>query len=166
MSQSSVTESFAYDSTLGYAFVVVPNPCTPAQRRSGLRQGDFPMSQKRTFKPARIAVVLTGLVLWCTHSASAQTVVFSDDFATSTGATYDTDGAIGSSTAWTLARLGADWGARINGGILDVTNDASATANLDGWAFAYTPMSAFSSPYNTTLASNTGIVTWEHSCPV
>ena len=90
-----------------------------------------------------------------------QTTVFIDAFTASTGATYTTTpGAIGSSTTWSFTRSGADWGARIDGGILDMTNDASATANVAGWGFASTPTASFTAPYNTTLSSNSGIVTW------
>ncbi|MDQ4123030.1 MAG: FG-GAP-like repeat-containing protein, partial [Acidobacteriota bacterium] len=94
-------------------------------------------------------------------SPSSVTTVFSDDFSTNTNAAYTTNGAIGAS-AWTVTRSGGDWGARRNTSPaqLELTNDASATANADGWALASTPSSSFSSPYNTTLSSNTGLVTW------
>lgn len=93
--------------------------------------------------------------------AFSQTTVFTDPFTTSTGATYTVAaGAIGTSTTWSLSRSGADWGARIDGGILDVTNDGSATANAAGWAFASTPTTSFSAPYNPQLNLNSGVVTW------
>lgn len=90
-----------------------------------------------------------------------QTTVFSDDFSTSTSTTYSTSGQIGSS-AFSVARSGADFGARRNTSPaqLELTNDASGTANVNGWAFAYATMSSFSSPFNATLSSNPGLVTW------
>jgi hypothetical protein len=89
-----------------------------------------------------------------------QVTIFSDDFGTSTGATYDTDGAIGTSSNWSMSRSGADWGARIDGNILDLTNDASVTANANGWIFGYRDIDGLSG-WNTTLSSNTGTITWE-----
>jgi len=51
---------------------------------------------------------------------NAQTV-FTDAFTTSTGTTYtNAAGAIGTSTNWSLTRSGADWGARIDGGMMPV----------------------------------------------
>jgi hypothetical protein len=44
--------------------------------------------------------------------------------------------------------------------MLELTNDASASTNVNGWVFVNTPTSGFSSPFNSTLSSNTGIVTW------
>lgn len=91
----------------------------------------------------------------------AQTTVFSDDFSTNQSTTWTTSGQIGSS-AFSLSSSGVDWGARrnISPAQLELTNDASGTANVAGWVFAYTATSGFASPYNATLASNTGLVTW------
>ena len=91
----------------------------------------------------------------------AQTTVFTDDFSTNTNATYTTTGAIGAS-GWSVTRSGADWGARRNTSPqqLELTNDVGATGNLNGWVFTSTTTSSFSSPYNTTLSSNTGLITW------
>ena len=93
-------------------------------------------------------------------SVWGQVTLFSDDFGTSTGSTYDTDGVIGTSTNWSLSRSGADWGARIHSNILDLTNDASGTANANGWIFGYRDINGLSG-WNTTLSSNTGTITWE-----
>lgn len=97
----------------------------------------------------------------CHFTSQSQTTVFSDDFSTNTSATYTTSGAIGAS-AWNVLVPNADWGARRNTTPqqLELTNDASAAANASGWAFASTNTSSFTSPYNTTLSSNTGAVTW------
>lgn len=103
-----------------------------------------------------IAVLfLFPLVSW------GQTTVFSDDFSTNNNATYTTSGAIGSSS-WSVTRAGADWGARINTSPaqLEQTNDVGTTANVNGWVFSSTATSSFSSPYNTTLNLNSGLVTW------
>lgn len=90
-----------------------------------------------------------------------QTTVFSDDFSTDQSATWTTSGQIGSS-AFYVNRSGADWGARRNTSPaqLELTNDVGETANAAGWAFANVATSGFSSPYNTTLSSNPGLVTW------
>ncbi len=90
-----------------------------------------------------------------------QTTVFSDDFSTDQSATWSTTGQIGSS-AFSVSRSGADWGARRNTSPaqLELTNDASGTSNAAGWVFANTATAGFSAPYNTTLSSNPGLVTW------
>jgi len=91
----------------------------------------------------------------------AQTTVFSDNFSTNTSTTWTTSGQIGSSSFF-VNRSGDDWGARRNSSPqqLELTNDASATANVNGWVFANVATTGFSSPYNTTLSSNTGMVSW------
>ncbi|MBK9290018.1 MAG: hypothetical protein IPM52_00045 [Bacteroidetes bacterium] len=95
------------------------------------------------------------------HSLLSQTTVFEDNFSTHTSDSWTTSGAIGSS-AWSVNRSGADLGSRrqVSGQILELTNDASATANANGWVFAYVNTANFTSPYNTTFASNSGIITW------
>lgn len=92
---------------------------------------------------------------------SAQTTVFSDDFSTNQSATWTTSGQVGTSSFY-VNRSGADWGARRNTSPaqLEVTNDASGASNVAGWAFAYTSTGGFASPYNSTLSSNPGLVTW------
>ncbi|GAP42621.1 protein containing Por secretion system C-terminal sorting domain [Lentimicrobium saccharophilum] len=105
--------------------------------------------------PALITLLLLPGLGW------GQTTVFSDDFSTDQSTTWTTSGQIGSS-AFSVSRSGADWGARRNTSPaqLEITNDVGATANATGWAFAYAVTSSFSSPYNTTLSSNPGLVTW------
>ncbi len=90
--------------------------------------------------------------------AQAQ-IVFQDNFNTSQGATFTTTGTIGSS-AWTVTRSGDDWGARIHNNILELTNDASATANANGWVFANINATSFGGFYDPTLSSSGGLVTW------
>ncbi len=93
------------------------------------------------------------------------TTVFSDDFSATTSATYTTSGAIGAS-AWTVlsgGTAGQDFGARRNTSPaqLELTNDATVAANVNGWVLASTATGSFISPYNTTLSSNTGaVITW------
>jgi Putative metal-binding motif len=106
-------------------------------------------------------LILTLLVVNAAKLHAQPSTVFTDDFSTNTNAVYTTSGAIGSS-AWTVLRSGGDMAARRNETVnqLELTNDASATANVNGWVLAYTLSSSFSSPYNTTLNSNTGDITW------
>lgn len=100
------------------------------------------------------------LVLFAS-TAQAQTTVFSDDFTTSAGTTFTTaTGPIGSSPSWSFSRSGSDFGARINGGNLTLTNDAGGTANNYGWGMASTNTANFAAPYSTTLSSNPGQVSW------
>lgn len=103
---------------------------------------------------------LLSAVLSATWS-QAQTTVFNDDFSTNTSASWTTSGAIGAS-AWNITRSGSDFGGRRNTSPaqLELTNDASGTTNVNGWAFASTSTASFSSPYTTTLSSNTGQITW------
>jgi autotransporter-associated beta strand protein len=92
---------------------------------------------------------------------AADITVFTDNFNLSTGTGYDTSGAIGTSSTWSVSLSGADMGARINSGRLELTNDAGASTNANGWVYGYTSVSGFSSPFNAVLSSNTGQVTWE-----
>jgi len=107
-----------------------------------------------------VAIGLPGVGLTPTAARAQATTVFSDTFGTSQGATFTTSGAIGTSP-WVVTRPGADWGARIDGGILDLTNDASATTNANGWVYASVPTSGFVLPWNSTLSLNPGLVTWD-----
>ncbi len=115
---------------------------------------------KRRLLLTRTKATIAVLLLFAAN-ASAQTLVFSDDFTTSAGSNFTTaSGPVGTSTVWNFARSGTDYGARINGGNLTLTNDASAAANNYGWAVATTNASGFAAPYNTTLAANPGALTW------
>jgi trimeric autotransporter adhesin len=101
-----------------------------------------------------LAILLFGTSL-------AQTTVFNEDFTTSRGTSFTTaNGAIGTSPNWTMLRSGSDFGARINSGILSLTNDASAAGNVGGWVLASTSISSFTAPYNSILNQNVGPVTW------
>ena len=89
----------------------------------------------------------------------AQTTVFSDDFSTNLSKSWTTSGQIGSSSFY-VNRSGADWGARRYNNQLELTNDVGSTRNANGWVLAYTSTGGFGSPYNKTLSSNPGMVTW------
>jgi len=87
------------------------------------------------------------------------TTVFSSDFTASAGSAYTTvTGPIGNNATWSMIRSGNDFGARINSGILSLTNNASGAANINGWILAYT--TGQSAPYNPVLNQNAGVVTW------
>ena len=118
----------------------------------------FPFNLNSLLSPAWLGLLaLTVLAA----TGWGQTTIFSDNFGTSRGSNYSTSaGAIGTDSNWLLTRSGADWGARINGGILDLSNDASGTANANGWIFGYRDINALAG-WNTTLSSNTGTITWE-----
>jgi len=109
---------------------------------------------KKTFLLLLFAL---GISVW----GWGQTTVFSDDFSTNQSDTWTTSGQIGSS-AFSVSRSGVDWGARRNTSPaqLELTNDVGATGNVAGWVFAYAATANFSSPYNTTISSNPGLVTW------
>ena len=107
----------------------------------------------------KLILIFYSLICVCLY---AQTTVFSDNFSSDQSATYTTSaGNIGTST-WSLALSGTDWGARRNTSPaqLELTNDASVSANENGWAFAYVFTSSFSAPFNSTLNSNPGLVSW------
>ena len=90
---------------------------------------------------------------------SAQQTVFTENFSTSSGSSFTTNGAIGSSL-WNVTRSGNDFGAKIDGGILSLTNDVGSTANSKGWVLASTSTSNFLPSYNSVLSQNPGIVSW------
>jgi hypothetical protein len=121
-----------------------------------------------TFRPTSFwptiiskAMLLLAFAL-ATQSSIGQTIIFSDDFSTSAGVSYDVSGAIGSNANWSLNRTGADLGVRIDGGILDFTNNAlgSGTPNNNGSIFGFRDINgAFG--WNTTLSSNSNLITWD-----
>ncbi len=106
-------------------------------------------------------VFLFMLSLLMISMAWGQTPVFSDNFSNYQSASWTTSGQIGSSSFY-VSRSGNDWGARRNTSPaqLELTNDVGANTNIAGWVFANVATSGFTSPYNTTLSSNTGLVTW------
>jgi len=101
---------------------------------------------------------LIGLI-FISNYVLGQTTVFSDNFNTSQGETFTTSGAIGVSD-WTVNRSGDDWGARIHNNILELTNDASAAGNANGWVFTYAVTSDFEATFDNTLSSNSDVVNY------
>lgn len=104
-------------------------------------------------------LLLLVLIICLIRFGFSQTTVYSTDFNTSQGSSFTTSGQIGSS-GWYVNRSGADWGAKIDNGMLECTNDATVGVNANGWVFSYISTSSFSSPYNTTLSSNPSKITW------
>lgn len=103
---------------------------------------------KRTF--AVFGFVLLGVTTLCQGA-----LVFSDDFnrATLNGGTY--------TYTTTVTGMGADGAASIVGSDrLQLSNDGTGAANAIGTVGVTTPTSAFSSPYNSQLNQNAGLVTW------
>lgn len=104
---------------------------------------------------------LSGLSGW--ESPVTSSVAFYAHFDANADAAYVTGGNIRTS-GFRVTRSGADWGARIHPSFfrLQLTNDTDAvnTANQAGWVFAGIPTSNFASPYNPTLGSNSGKITW------
>jgi hypothetical protein len=77
------------------------------------------------------------------------TTVFSDNFnRASLGA------------AWTTTVTAGDGGASIVSNILQLTNDATGTANANGRVFTTVDTSTFLSPFNQVLSSNPGLISW------
>jgi hypothetical protein len=102
------------------------------------------------------------LILQFITIGHAQSTVFSEDFNSSAGTSFTTvTGAIGTSTRWNMSRSGTDFGAKINSGILTLTNDASSSTNANGWVMGYTNIATnFNTPYSSVLNSNSGMITW------
>ncbi len=108
-----------------------------------------------------LGTMITAAVLAVAGQMAAQAqTVFSDNFNTSQGATFTTGGDIGTSP-WTVTRSGADWGARIDNNILELTNTASAATNATGWVYASADTADFTAPWSSILSANTGLVTWD-----
>ena len=97
----------------------------------------------------KIFITLGLVIILFTQINFGQTTVFSDDFSTNTNTFWTTSGVIGSS-AWSVTQSGDDWGARRNTSPqhLELTNDASGTANANGWVFANVSTSSFLSPFS------------------
>lgn len=94
---------------------------------------------------------------------NAQQTVFTENFnSPPLSPSYSTASNV-SSTLWNIERSGDDMGARINGGILDLTNNATGTTNSNGWIFAYRYIYEYGLDglYQSHLQDNQGIVTWK-----
>jgi hypothetical protein len=94
----------------------------------------------------------------------AQTIIFSDDFTSpASSATFSTVSPVATGSAWKISRTGADWGARINAGVLELTNDASSTTtNVAGNIFGYVQSTTdyTGTTFQSNLGNNTGPVEW------
>jgi hypothetical protein len=100
-------------------------------------------------------------LLFLINLSFGQTTVFSDTFTASAGTAYTTaTGAVGSSPAWSQTISGTDFGTKIDAGLLNLTNNATAAYNNYGWVLASTSTTAFAAPYSTALVSNPGKITW------
>jgi uncharacterized repeat protein (TIGR02543 family) len=140
--------------------VETTQPTATLLPRKGVSKFFSRLGNRLTVLPLTMPLCLVMMLGLFVGNGWGQTTLFSDNFGTSTGASYDNSGAIGTSSDWSLTLSGADWGAKIDGGILNLTNDVGATANVNGWVFGYRDINALSG-WNTTLSSNTGTITWE-----
>jgi len=123
---------------------------------------NFELNNQKHLMMKRFTTGLFLCLIFCItgfNDLQAQVTVHSSDFNVSQGAEFDTIGNIGN-TPWLISRSGPDWGSRIHNGILKLTNTTSAETNVNGWVFAHLETTEFSSPYNTTLASNPAEVSW------
>ena len=92
----------------------------------------------------------------------AQKTVFNENFnapGTAQSSSWTTNGQLNTSR-WNVTRSGNDFGAKIDGGILTLSNDVSSTGNSKGWVLASTTAANFSPGFNPILSQNPGIVSW------
>ena len=102
----------------------------------------------RTGVTAMVLVALIGT------KASGQTQVFSDNF-------NRVALTLGAPTTYSITVMAGDGGANINtGSFLELTNDASAAANVEGIVYASGLTQDFAGTYNQMLHSNTCIIEW------
>lgn len=94
----------------------------------------------------RSPYALLALVACLTLTGRAQTTVFSETFTNLNN--------------WTTSVSAGDGGASVVSGVAVLTNDASGTTNVAGRVSSVTALSGFSSPFVSTLSSNTGDVVW------
>ena len=91
----------------------------------------------------------------------SQHLLFRERFSNSQSNTYSVSGGfIGSSTTWSMIGSGTDWGSRISGGFMEITNDASTATNMSGWTFTCFDNSKLAAPWTSSLINNTGIISW------
>lgn len=109
---------------------------------------------------SKFALLLFLSFLMAFTQSYGQKTVLNANFNTSQGTDYTTTtGAIGGSI-WNVSRSGTDFGAKIDGGLLTLTNDATTTTtNSNGWVSALTS-TANIPDYNPILSQNPGIVSW------
>lgn len=89
---------------------------------------------------SKFILVLCFALSFTTSKMLAQQTVFTETFSTPSGSAFTTFGTVGDSQ-WLVARSGIDYGAKIGGGVLTLTNDATSAANSNGWILASTSTS-------------------------
>lgn len=95
-----------------------------------------------------------------TGSGSAESeTAFQDAFNGPQNASYLTGGNI-SFTPWTITRSGDNWGARIFGNILELTNNAASVDNENGWVFVHTDANEFEKGFLPIPDYNFGLLSW------
>ena len=107
----------------------------------------------------KVALFLCLIFFIIAAPLNAQTTVLDQNFNNSSTANFTTSGSIPGSI-WKVTRSGANFGAKIDQGLLTLTNTASSAANYSGWVLVSTPTSNFGSSYKNTLDQNAGIVSW------
>lgn len=112
---------------------------------------------------SKVMLIVGLLIIMPTSSLYAQQTVFSEDFnapGTPQNATFTSAGQIGSSN-WSVTQGGTgDFGAKIDDGILTLSNDISAAANDVGWVLASVSTSNYGALYKSILSQNVGVVSW------
>lgn len=109
-----------------------------------------------------IIFILTLATILMSGHLNAQTTVLNENFNTSQGTSFTTSGPIGGpSSIWNVTRsVSGDFGAKIDGGLLTLTNDASSAGRQNGWVLASIMTSSLAPNYKSTLNQNVGIVSW------
>ena len=111
----------------------------------------------------QVGVLLCLLLITTSSCLQAQQTVFTENFnapGTPQGPAFTTNGQIGTSK-WSVTRSNTgDLGAKIDGGMLTLTNDVSSAANAAGWVMASTPTSNYTTLYKDILSQNVGVVSW------
>ncbi|HOY13158.1 MAG TPA: hypothetical protein PLY70_08460, partial [Saprospiraceae bacterium] len=108
--------------------------------------------------PIIYSIQLVLFLLFICFNANSQITVFSDDFSDGNANYYTNGQQIGTSN-WTITSV-PDWGGRIFGDSLELSNDVSGTSNANGSVTANLSTSNFLAPYHNVLKNNPGLVTW------
>lgn len=112
--------------------------------------------------PTNCALFVWLLSMLTLSQLSAQQTVFTENFnapGVTQSSSYTISGQINNSR-WNVSRSGNDFGAKIDGGMLTLTNDAGGAGNVKGWVLASMSTSNFLPVYNPILSQNAGIVSW------
>lgn len=103
--------------------------------------------------------ILLGLCLLF-FGTKAQTVVFNETMANPGSATYVGSGTLTGLKNWTVLKTGGDFGARMNNGLMDITNTAGLAPTAAASCFVYVDSTAYSGGYKASFGSNSGTLTW------